>query len=114
MSNKIEEIAGNTKEWAEKQTDRQRQMEESYQHERKAKELLETKLHDATTLAASEKQKRDLRRELDDKERQQRRREEELEAARREASTRLQAAFKAFLVRVQLSQSKKGKKGKKK
>eukprot|EP01064_Diplonema_japonicum_P026947 TRINITY_DN3859_c0_g1_i1.p1 TRINITY_DN3859_c0_g1~~TRINITY_DN3859_c0_g1_i1.p1 ORF type:complete len:474 (+),score=123.51 TRINITY_DN3859_c0_g1_i1:78-1424(+) len=112
LQGKIEETTGNTKEWAEKQTDRQRQMEESYQNERKAKELLETRLHDATTMSSAEKQKRDLRRELDEKERQQKQREEDLEAAKREASTRLQAAFKAYLVRQSLSSGKK--KGKKK
>ena len=114
LSNKIDDITVQTKEWAEKQTDRQRQMEETYQHERKAKELLETRLHDATTQASAEKQKRDLRRELDEKEKQQKKREEDMEIARREAATRLQAAFKAFLIRQVLAQGKKGKKGKKK
>ena len=114
LQNKIEDITVNTKEWAEKQTDRQRQMEESYQNERKAKELLETRLHDATTQSSSEKQKRDLRRELDEKERQQKKRDEDLEAAKKAASTRLQAAFKGYLLRQTLSQmKKKGKKSKK-
>eukprot|EP00998_Keelungia_sp_KM082_P012838 NODE_923_length_1554_cov_73.086896_g912_i0.p1 GENE.NODE_923_length_1554_cov_73.086896_g912_i0~~NODE_923_length_1554_cov_73.086896_g912_i0.p1 ORF type:complete len:444 (-),score=128.96 NODE_923_length_1554_cov_73.086896_g912_i0:135-1466(-) len=117
LNTKSNELATKTQDWNLKSLDENKDLDDQIMQDKKKREDQIESLKFAEEQHAHEVERKKEREETERKNESDRKRWEDLQSAEYAASTKLQAAFKAYLIRKQLADSKKKKRkrgGKKK